>query len=108
MVLPVPLSFPNKARIKWFQSDHGGKFLSHEFNMHLKACGTIHSLTVHKTPEENGVSECLNCTLLKNTCVMMVTADLPKFLWFESIWHAMWLKNCMSTHALNRKTPFEV
>ena len=59
-------------------------------------------------PKENGVSECLNHTLLKHACAMLLAADLPKFLWVKSIQHVMWLKNCMSTHALNGKTPFEM
>ena len=44
-------------RIKILQSDCGGEYLSKEFNTHLKAQGTIRSLTVHDTPEENGVAE---------------------------------------------------
>ena len=102
------LDMQHKARIKWFQSDRGGEFLSHEFDMHLKARGTIRSLTVHDMPKENGVSEHLNCTLLKHARAMLLAAGLPKFLWFEAIWHATWLNNCTSTCALNRKTLFEM
>ena len=58
------LDTQHKARIKWFQSDRGGEFLSHEFDTHLKARGTIRSLTVHDTPEENGVSECLTAVCI--------------------------------------------
>ena len=79
------LDTQHKARIKWFQSDCGGEFLSHEFDTHLKAWGTIQSLTVHDMPEENGVSECLNRTLLEHARVMLLAAGLPKFLWFEAI-----------------------
>ena len=59
-------------------------------------------------PEENGVSEHLNRTLLEHARAMLLTAGLPKFLWFETIRHATWLKNCMSTCTLNGKTPFEM
>ena len=63
--------------------------------------GTICSLTIHYTPEQNGVAECLNCT-------MHYAVDLPKFLWPVSVQHAVWLKNCMSTYKLDGKTPFEL
>ena len=43
--------------IKILQYDHGGEYLSKEFNSHLKAQGMIRSLMVHNTPEENGVAE---------------------------------------------------
>ena len=73
------LDTQHKTTIKRFQSDYGSEFLSHEFNMHLKAHGTIHSLTVHDMPKENGVSEHLNHTLLKHTHVMLLAADLQSF-----------------------------
>ena len=46
--------------IKILQSDHGGEYLSKEFDTHLKAQGTIRSLTMHDMPKENGVTEQLN------------------------------------------------
>ena len=39
---------------------------------------------------------------------MLISANLPKNLWPEAIHHAMWLKNHMSTQALNGKTPHEM
>ena len=39
---------------------------------------------------------------------MLHHSGLPKFLWGEAILHAVWLKNCTSTHALKNLTPFEV
>src|SRR5882724_4536103 len=96
------------TKLKQLQTDHGSEYLLHEFDTHLKACGTVCSLTIHDTPEENGMSECLNCTLLEHTCAMLLTVDLPKFLWTESVQHMMWLKNCTSMCALGRKTPFEM
>ena len=41
-------------------SDRGGEYLSEEFSKHLKRTGTIRRLTVHDTPEYNGVAERLN------------------------------------------------
>ena len=95
-------------QIKVLQSDRGGEYLSNEFTKHLKGKGTIRTLTVHDTPEENGVVEQLNRTLLEHVCAMLMTAELPKNLWPETIHHAVWLKNRTSTQAPNGKTPFEV
>ena len=69
---------------------------------------TIRSLTVHDTPEENGIAEWLNHMLLEHAWAMLMTAQLPKTLWPETIHHTVWLKNRTSTHALNSKTPYEV
>ena len=94
--------------IKVLQSDRGSEYLSKEFDDHLKANGTIRSLMVHDTPEENGVAEQLNCTLLEHTQAMLMTAQLLKTLWSETIHHTVWLKNRTSTCALNSKTPYKV
>ena len=39
---------------------------------------------------------------------MLMTAQLPKTLWPETIHHAVWLKNRTSMCALNGKTPYEI
>jgi alpha-galactosidase/6-phospho-beta-glucosidase family protein len=45
------------AKIKRLQSDRRGEYLSEDFDQHLKSKGTVRSLTVHDTPEQNGVVE---------------------------------------------------
>ena len=94
--------------IKILQLDRGGEYLSKDFNNHLKANSTIRSLTMHDTPEENGVAERLNHTLLEHVRAMLMADQLPKTLWPETVHHAVWLKNRTSTRALNGKTPYEV
>jgi Pol polyprotein, beta-barrel domain/Integrase core domain/GAG-pre-integrase domain len=81
------------TKIERLQTDRGGEYLSEEFTTYLKSKGMIRSLIVHDTPEENGMSERLNRTLLEHARAMHLGADLPKFLWAESIQHAVWLKN---------------
>jgi GAG-pre-integrase domain/Integrase core domain/Pol polyprotein, beta-barrel domain len=92
------------AKLKCLQTDRGGEYLSEEFSTHLKSKGMVRSMTVHDTPEENGVSERLNRTLLEHARAMHLTVGLPKFLWMESVQHAVWLKNRTSTCALDGKT----
>ena len=51
------LSTQFDVRIKCLNSDRGGEYLSKEFSDHLKRNGTTRRLTVHDTPEHNGVAE---------------------------------------------------
>ena len=51
--------------IKALHSDHGGKYLSAAFNQHLVKAGTTQRLTTHDTPQLNGITEQLNCTVLE-------------------------------------------
>jgi hypothetical protein len=86
------------AKLKRLQTDREGEYLSQEFTAHLKSKGTVQSLTVHDTPEENGVLEHLNRMLLEHARAMHLTANLPKFLWTESVQHTVWLKKRSSKH----------
>jgi hypothetical protein len=44
---------------------------------------------------------------LTHARAMLMAAQLPKNLWPETIHHAVWIKNCTSTRALNGRTPYE-
>ena len=96
------------ARIKRLISDRGGEYLSTDFSDHLQKEGILRNLTVHDTPEHNGIAERLNRTLLEKVRAMLHASQLPKSLWGEAIQHAVYLKNVTSTKSLNGKTPYEI
>ena len=102
------LSNQHNARIKSLRTDRGGEYLSDEFSAHLKKAGTVRRLTVHDTPEHNGVAERLNRTILEKVRAMLHDSDLPKFLWAEATAHAVYLKNRSWTRTIGDTTPFEV
>lgn len=75
-------------RIKILRSDRGGEFLSDEFSAYLKKRGTIRQLTMHDTPEQNGVAERKNRALVEHTRAMLYAAPhMPKATWAEAINH---------------------
>jgi hypothetical protein len=96
------------TRIKVLCSDRRGKYLSEAFNEHLMAAGTAQWLTVHDTPQLNGITEHLNQMLLEQIQALRHLMGLPDFLWGEALHHTMWLKNRMAMQMLDNKTPFEV
>ena len=93
--------------VKILHSDHGGEYLDKEFILHLKDAGTAQKLTVHDTPEHNGVAECYNRTITEMVRAMLHSSGLPKFLWAEAARHAVWLRNRATTKALDGTTPYE-
>jgi len=93
--------------IKVLCSDRGGKYLSEAFNEHLAAAGTACRLTVYNTPQQNGVTECLNQMLLEQIWALRHLTGLPSFLWGEALNHMTWLKNCTAMQTLDNKMPFE-
>jgi hypothetical protein len=96
------------TKIKQLRSDHGGEFTGNEFTRYLNSKGTEWKLTVHDTPEHNGVAERLNRTIVERTWALLHASGLPKYLWGEAIMHATWLKNRTATHTLDNKTPYEM
>ena len=54
-----------KRKIKTLKTDNGGEYTSTRFQDYLKAEGIRHELTVLKTPQQNGIAERLNRTLVE-------------------------------------------
>ena len=94
--------------IKVFHSDRGGEFTSKAFSDHLKRQGTIRRLTVHDTPEYNGVAERVNRTALEKVRALLHESGLPHFLWGEALHHVIYLKNRTWTKSLPDATPHEI
>ena len=95
------------AIVKVLHSDRGGEYLGKEFIMYLKVAGMKQKLTVHDTPQHNGIAECLNHTLLEKVRAMLHESSLPHMLWGEAVRHAVWLKNQMPMKVLDGGTPLE-
>ena len=69
--------------------------------------GTAHQLTNPYTPEQNGVSERLNRTLIESARSMLIHAKMPLKFRAEAVNTAVYLHNRSPTSALKDKTPFE-
>jgi len=95
------------AAIKVLRSDCGGKYLSDTFDQHLKLAGTARHLTVHDTPQFNGMAKRLNHTLVERIQAFTHMSGLPKFLWGEALRHMTWLKNRTAMQALDGLTPHQ-
>ena len=102
------LSTQYDVKIKCLNSDRGGEYLLKEFSDHLKKSGTTRRLTVHDTPEHNGVAERANRTNLEIVRAMLHDSGLPKFLWAEAVSHAVYLRNRTWTRAIGNTTPYEL
>jgi len=96
-----------KAPICVLHSDCGGEYLGKEFTVHLKSKGTTQKLTVHHTPQHNGVVEQCNCTIVKCIRALLHASGLPKYLWGEAACHVIWLMNHTLTKAIEGKMPYK-
>ncbi len=91
------------------RTDNGGEYLSREFEDYLKGKGIKHELTVPHSPQQNGVAERMNRTLVESARSMITHARLPNMYWAEAISTAVYLRNRMPTTAIKEnKTPYEL
>ena len=92
-------------RLKAICTDNGGEFTSSEFEAHLCAEGVSHELIIPKNPEQNGVAERMNRTLVETVRSMLSHANLPHKFWGEALSMAAYLRNRSPTKAVNEMTP---
>ena len=76
-------------RLKVLRSDDVGEYTSRRFVEFLRSEGVTHDLTVPKTPQQNGVAERQNRTLIEMTRSMLAGSNLPQKLWAEAL--STWL-----------------
>jgi hypothetical protein len=63
--------------LKCLRSDNGGKYCSKEFDDYYSYHGICREKTVPRTPQENGVSEMMNMTIMERARSMRLHAGLP-------------------------------
>ena len=94
--------------IKTFRTDRGGEFVSGEFQTFCETSGIKRHLTAPYSPQQNGVVERRNRTLLGMTRSILKHMEVPNYLWGEAVRHATYLINRVATRVLNLKTPYEM
>lgn len=88
------------------RSDNGGEYTSNELEVWLKEKGILRETSVDKNPEQNGVSERTNRTILESARSMLHSFSLGVELWAEAIACAVYLLNRVLTTATTESTPY--
>ncbi|KAK3749555.1 hypothetical protein QZH41_007287 [Actinostola sp. cb2023] len=94
-------------QIKILRSDNGGEYISNDSLKFCKEKGISREFTNPHCPEQNGVAERLNRTIMESARSMIKQANLPLKFWAEACSTAVYLHNRSPTAALKDETPFE-
>ncbi|KAH9800560.1 hypothetical protein KPL71_000707 [Citrus sinensis] len=94
-------------KVKKLRTDNGLEFCNQEFDSYCADHGIARHRTVRLTPQQNGLAERMNRTLMDRVRSMMIQSQLPKGLWAETLLTASYLVNLSPSAALDFKTPFE-
>ncbi|KAL9429389.1 hypothetical protein AB3S75_031241 [Citrus x aurantiifolia] len=93
--------------IKCLRTDRGGEFTSFEFNEFCSQHGIKRQLTAAYTPQQNGVAERKNRTVMNMVRCMLYEKKLPKTFWPEAVNWAFYVLNRCPTLAVMNQTPEE-
>ncbi|KAA0031828.1 copia protein [Cucumis melo var. makuwa] len=91
--------------IKALRSNRGGEFTSNEFKTFCAENGIRRPMTVPFTPQQNGVVERKNRTILNMARSMLKCKKMPKEFWAQAVECAVYLSNRSPTRSLWNKTP---
>nr|DAD19456.1 TPA_asm: hypothetical protein HUJ06_020919 [Nelumbo nucifera] len=90
-----------------FRTDRGGEFTSLEFNEYCSSNGIARQLTIVYTPQQNGVAEWKNRTIMNMVRCMLTEKLVPKEFWPEAVNWVVHLLNRCPTLPVKDKTPEE-
>ncbi|GKE57857.1 putative ribonuclease H-like domain-containing protein, partial [Tanacetum coccineum] len=75
---------------------------------YYKSVGITHEKTVPRIPQQNGVVERRNRTLVEGARTMLIFSKAPLFVWAEAVATACYTQNRSLIHTLPNKTPYEL
>jgi transposase InsO family protein len=92
--------------IQRIRADNAGEYQSNEWKAFIKEKGIIMEFTAPYSPQQNGIAERFNRTLLERLIVVITAKNIPKFLWSYIAKSVAYIKNRTYSKTIN-KTPYE-
>ncbi|GJT58232.1 retrovirus-related pol polyprotein from transposon TNT 1-94 [Tanacetum coccineum] len=94
--------------VRYIRTDNGTKFVSHTLTQYYKSVSIFHQKSVSRTPQQNGVVERQNCTLVEAARTMLIFSKALMFLCAEPVATACYTQNRSLIHTRHNKTPYEL
>ncbi|GJZ24890.1 retrovirus-related pol polyprotein from transposon TNT 1-94 [Tanacetum coccineum] len=96
------------AKIHKICTDNGTEFKNATLKAHCEKLGIMQQFSIAQTPQQNGVVERHNHTLVEVARTMLIFSRLPEFLWANAISTACFTQNRSIIHTRYNKTPYEL
>nr|GEY80052.1 retrovirus-related Pol polyprotein from transposon TNT 1-94 [Tanacetum cinerariifolium] len=90
------------------RTDNGTEFKNQVLKEFFDTVGISHQMSFVQTPQQNGVVERRNRTLVDAAITMLIFSRAPLFLWAEAIATACFTQNRSIIHHRFNKTPYEL
>nr|GFA76180.1 hypothetical protein [Tanacetum cinerariifolium] len=89
-------------------TDNGTEFKNQVLKEYFDTVGISHQMSSIRTPQQNGVVERRNRTLVEAARTMLIFSRAPLFLWAEAIATACFTQNRSFIHRRFNKTPYKL
>ena len=93
--------------VRRIRRDNGTEFTNHLLNSFLVSKGISHNFSAPYTPQQNGVVERRNRTLVETARSMLNFAHIPLYFWAEAVATACFVQNRSIVCKRLNKTPYE-
>jgi hypothetical protein len=97
-----------ELKVKNIRSDNGSEFRNTQVEEFLDEEGIKYELSAPYTPQQNGIVERKNRTLIEATRIMLDEYKTPNSFWAEAINTACHAANRLYLHKYLNKTPYEI
>nr|GFD30729.1 integrase, catalytic region, zinc finger, CCHC-type, peptidase aspartic, catalytic [Tanacetum cinerariifolium] len=97
-----------QLQVQRIRTNNGTEFKKKTHAKFFDEVGITQQFSAARTPQQNGVVERRNRTLVKAASTMLTFANLPLFLWAEAIAKACFTQNRSIIHKRFDKTPYEL
>ncbi|GKC43458.1 putative ribonuclease H-like domain-containing protein [Tanacetum coccineum] len=95
-------------KVKIIRCDNGTEFKDNDMNQFCGMKGIKREFSVARTPQQNGVVERKNRTLMEEARTMLADSLLPTTFWAEAVNTACYVQNRVQVTKPHNKTPYEL
>jgi len=95
-------------KVKVIRSDNGTEFKNSDLNSFCEEKGIERQYSAPRTPQQNGVAERRNRTLIEAARSMLADSKLPITFWAEAVNTACYVQNRVQVVKCQGKTPYEL
>ncbi|GKC96173.1 retrovirus-related pol polyprotein from transposon TNT 1-94 [Tanacetum coccineum] len=94
--------------VRFIRTDNGTEFVNQVMSEFFEKVSIFHQKSVSRTPQQNGVVERRNRTLMEAAQKMLIFSKARMFLWAEAVATACYTQNRSLIHPRHNKTPYEL
>ncbi|GKD70792.1 retrovirus-related pol polyprotein from transposon TNT 1-94 [Tanacetum coccineum] len=97
-----------QATVQYLRTKNGTGFINHTLRLYTDDLGITYQILVARTPQQNGVVERRNHTLVEAAHTMLIFSKSPLFLWAEVVATACYTRIKSLIHTRYNKNPYEL